>query len=226
MWIKICANTNVDDALLAAEAGANAIGLVFAASPRCVTVEQAGQITPRLPESVEKIGVFVDATFEELVKAVEAGGLTGLQLHSPGNPDLTGHLREHFGDAFRILQVIHYQQGLENQLRAAQKDTAIDGVLVDSRTATLLGGTGQRYDWQAAGTSFMKSGAGLRLVVAGGLNPENVSEAIETLRPWGIDVASGVELSPGRKNPEKVRAFIENAKIAAHKAKIESPVEV
>jgi phosphoribosylanthranilate isomerase len=226
MWVKICANTSLEDALLAAEAGADAVGFVFAESARRVTVEQVAGITPQLPVGVEKYGVFVDAGFNELVRAVEACGLTGLQLHSAGDPELAGRLREHFGSGLRILQVIHYQQGLEEQLRGAQSNPAIDGALVDSRTATLLGGTGQSYDWQAASRSFVASAAGLRLIVAGGLNPGNVGEAIATLRPWGVDVASGVEALPGKKDPAKVRAFVENARIAAHRAKIESPVEV
>jgi phosphoribosylanthranilate isomerase len=226
MWVKICANTNLEDALLAAEAGADAVGFVFAESKRRVTAEQVAAITPHLPPKIEKIGVFVDANFEELVRHVEVCGLTGLQLHSAGESALAGRLRAHFGPGMRILQVIHYQQGLENELHAARSNSAIDGVLVDSRTATLLGGTGQSYDWQAASRSVAESASGLRVVIAGGLSPENVGEAIATLRPWGVDVVSGVETAPGKKDPAKVRAFIENARIAAHKAKIESPVEV
>src|SRR5580698_605336 len=127
MWVKICANTSLEDALLAAEAGADAVGFVFAESARRVTVEQVAGITPQLPVGIEKYGVFVDAGFDELVRAVEACGLTGLQLHSAGDPELAGRLREHFGSGLRILQVIHYQQGLEEQLRSAQSNPAIDG---------------------------------------------------------------------------------------------------
>jgi phosphoribosylanthranilate isomerase len=226
MWVKVCANTNLEDALVVAEAGADGVGFVFAESKRRVTTEQVAAITPHLPASLEKFGVFVDTALEELVRAVEVCRLTGVQLYSAGEPELAAELRAQFGSALRILQVIHYQQGIENQLRSAQANAAIDAVLIDSRTATLLGGTGQRYDWQAAGRSFAESASGLRLIVAGGLNPTNVGEAIATLHPWGVDVASGVEASPGKKDPAKVRAFIENARVAAHKAKIESPVEV
>jgi phosphoribosylanthranilate isomerase len=226
MWVKICANTNLEDTLLAADSGADAVGFVFAESVRRVTVEQVASITPHLPVDFEKYGVFVDAGFNELVRAVEVCGLTGLQLHSAAELPLAARLREHFGPGLRILQVIHYQQGLETQLRAARLNPAIDGVLVDSRTATLLGGTGQSYDWRAASRSFAESAAALRLIVAGGLNPGNVSEAIAMLRPWGVDVATGVEASPGKKDPGKVRAFVEKARIAAHKLKMESPVEV
>jgi phosphoribosylanthranilate isomerase len=226
MWVKICANTSLEDALLAAEAGADAVGFVFAESARRVTVEQVAGITPQLPVGVEKYGVFVDVGFDELVRAVEACGLTGLQLHNAGDPELAERMRQHFGSGLRILQVIHYQQGLEKELRSAALNPAIDGVLVDSRTATLVGGTGRSYDWSAAGHRFAASATGFRLVVAGGLNPVNVGEAIATLRPWGVDVASGVEASPGKKDPEKVRAFVENARIAARRAKMDLAVEV
>ncbi|MBB6145970.1 phosphoribosylanthranilate isomerase [Silvibacterium bohemicum] len=226
MWVKICANTNLDDALLAADAGADAVGFVFAESARRVTADQVAAITARLPKKLEKVGVFGDARFDELVHSIEYGGLTGVQLHSAGDTELAARLRSHFRNDLRILQVIHYRQGLEAQLRAAQENSATDGVLIDSRTATLLGGTGQSYDWKAASRRVAESASGLRLIVAGGLNPENVGEAIATMRPWGVDVATGVEISPGKKDPAKVRAFIENARIAAHRAKMESPVEV
>lgn len=226
MWVKICANTNLQDALLAADAGADAVGFVFAQSARQVTAQQVAAITRYLPRETEKIGVFVDAAFDELVETVAASGLTGLQLHSAGNLELTARLRHHFGRNLRILQVIHYQQGLETALRAAQQDTAIDGVLLDSRTATLLGGTGQRYDWRAASRSFAASASGLRLVAAGGLNPANVAEAIGALQPWGVDVASGVEASPGKKDAAKVQAFVENARIAAHQQELSTRIVV
>lgn len=226
MWIKICATTNLQDALLAAEAGANAVGFVFAESKRRVTVEEAARITPYLPARIEKIGVFVDTGYDELVKTVEAAQLTGLQIHSIGEARLTARLRQRFGGGFRITQVVHYQQGLEEQLRQAQRDPASDGVVIDSRTPTLLGGTGQRYDWQAARGSLASAASGLRLIVAGGLNPENVGEAIATLHPWGVDVASGVESAPGKKDPEKVRAFVENARIAANRLQTSATVEV
>jgi phosphoribosylanthranilate isomerase len=216
MWVKICANTSLEDALMAADAGADAVGFVFAESVRRVTFEQVAAITPHLPAPIERIGVFVDAGLPDLIEAVEVCGLTGLQLHSMGDPELAQRLRGHFGSRLRILQVIHYQQGLEKELRSAELNPSIDGVLVDSRTATLLGGTGQRFDWQGARLGFAESATRLRLVVAGGLNAANVGEAIATLRPWGVDVASGVEASPGKKDPAKVRAFVENARVAAH----------
>ena len=225
MWVKICANTSLEDALLAAEAGADAVGFVFAESVRRVTPAQVREIISHLPTNLEKIGVFVDASFGELAAAVEECGLTGVQLHSGCEAGATMRLRGRFSERqLRILKVIHFEQGLEAELKVAQADQAIDAVLIDSKTATLLGGTGVHFDWQAAHGSF--AGSALRMIAAGGLNPENVSEAIATLQPWGVDVASGVEAMPGKKDAAKVRAFVENARIAARRVKLDAPVEV
>lgn len=230
MWIKICANTSLEDAQLAVDAGADAVGFVFAESVRRVTPVQVRAITPKLPVQVEKYGVFVDAGFEEIAGIVEECGLTGVQLHAVNDPALASRLREYFSAGqgrrpIRISKVIHYGGDLEVQLRGAQADSVIDGILVDSRTATLVGGTGRKFDWESASGSFRTAGSRLRMIVAGGLNPDNVGEAIRTLRPWGVDVASGVESAPGKKDPAKVKAFIENARIAARDAKLEFAVE-
>lgn len=223
MWIKICANTSLEDALLAAEASADAVGFVFAESVRRVTPAQVRAIIPHLPAEVEKIGVFVDASLNALIAAVQDCGLTGVQLHSGCEADAASRLRERFSSQrLRILKVVHFQQGLEAELRVARADGAIDAVLVDSRTATLLGGTGVPFDWKAARGKV--DGSQLRIIVAGGLNPENVGEAISVLRPWGVDVASGVESAPGKKDLAKVRAFIDNARIAA--MRVAAPTEI
>jgi phosphoribosylanthranilate isomerase len=239
LWIKICANTSLEDAQLAAEAGADAVGFVFAPSPRHVTLAQAAAIAPHLPAALEKIGVFVDAAFDEIASTVEACGLTGVQLHFDAGPQLPAELRARFGPGLRILRVVHFdslQFGEEigsasgrnagrgeNEFKreealafeACFSDPHIDAVLVDSRTATAVGGTGKAFDWPAARrTLFQDAKACKRMVAAGGLNPGNVAEAIATLRPWGVDVVSGVEAAPGRKDPEKVRAFIANARAA------------
>ena len=218
MWVKICANTSLDDALMAGEAGADAAGFVFAESVRRVTPREVRAIVPGLPAHLEKVGVFVDTGFDDLAKTIEECGLTGVQLHSGCGRDATTKLRERFS-SLRILKVIHFHQGLEAEFREAQEDQAIDAVLVDSRTAKLTGGTGIRFDWRGARGSF--AGSQLRTIVAGGLNPENVVEAIATLQPWGVDVASGVEASPGKKDAAKVRAFVENARLAARKLKLD-----
>jgi len=215
MWIKVCGNTNLEDAQFAVEAGADAVGFVFAESPRRVNTDQVAKITPHLPDAIEKYGVFVDAGLDEIAQAVRDSGLNGVQLHVSHDPTLPSHLRERFGPSLRILQVAHYAQDLEEQLRALRSKPAIDAVLVDSRTATAAGGTGVRFNWQAASHSFLHSASRLRLIAAGGLNAQNVAEVIRTLQPWGVDVASGVESAPGRKDPVRVKAFIAAAKMAA-----------
>jgi len=218
MWIKICGNTSLADAQCAVTNGANAVGFVFASSPRRVTPDQVAAITPRLPRNVERIGVFVNAGFDEIVSTVEIGGLTGVQLHVSDDPELPRRLRAHFSgggpEPFRILSVLAFSEDLEPAMQAIAGEATVDALLIDSRTATAHGGTGRRYDWQAARPLFRQFSQQLRLVAAGGLNPENVAEAIQTLRPWGVDVASGVEATPGHKDPERVAAFLQHAREA------------
>lgn len=217
MWVKICGNTNVEDAQLALDAGADALGFVLAAaSPRRVTAEQVTAILAELPAETLSVGVFVDADFAEIAQAVETAGLRAVQLHGPRDASLALRLRERFGRELTILQVLHDSEALAAELRAlAAEPGAVDAVLVDSRTATAPGGTGLRFDWERARSGFAESAGQLRVIAAGGLSPENVAEAIATLRPWGVDVVSGVEAAPGRKDPEKVRRFVERARAAA-----------
>jgi len=218
LWIKICGNTSLADANLAAQAGADAVGFVFAPSPRRVTSEAVATIVPQLPPTLEKIGVLVDASFDEITATIETCSLTGVQLHFDASPELTARLRMRFGAALRILRVLHFESS------AAQKpdlvhDPNIDGILVDSRTAEVIGGTGAVYDWSLASDTLFHSdnAPASHMIVAGGLTPENVAQAIAALHPWGVDVVTGVEAGPGRKDPAKVRAFIANARAASHK---------
>jgi len=219
LWIKICGNTTLADAVLAAEAGADAVGFVFASSPRQVRARQVAAITPKLPVSTEKIGVFVDTDFEEIASAVCVCGLTGVQLHFDAPLDLSARLRQRFGNGLRILRLVHF--GVE-QAHAAQPpcaDANADAVLVDSRSSKAVGGTGIAFDWQVArDTLFQNSETSTqRYIVAGGLTPINVAEAIGILGPWGVDVVSGVESAPGHKDSAKVRAFVANARAAERK---------
>lgn len=211
IWVKVCANTSYEDAMLAADAGADAVGFVFAESPRQVSIAEVEKIVPKLPASIEKIGVFVDASFDEIAAAVRRCGLTGVQIHSGGAGDLPLRLRERFGAGLRTVRVSHFGPGEFDTSQLAE-DPNIDAVLVDSRTAAAAGGTGISYDWDAAAPLF--SNASTRMIAAGGLTPANVREAVQKLRPWGVDAASGVELRPGQKDPDKVRAFVTNARNA------------
>jgi phosphoribosylanthranilate isomerase len=217
LWIKICANTSLKDALIAAEAGADAVGFVFAPSPRQVTPAQAAAIVPHLPAALEKIGVFVDAVFEEISATVEAAGLTGVQLHWDAPPSLPAQLRERFGPKLRILGVVHFDATTADKDAVPSSDPNVDAILVDSRTVSFAGGTGQTYDWGAARKTIFSADGPMKYVAAGGLTPANVAGAIATLHPWGVDVVSGVEAAPGRKDPAKVRAFIANARAAVRR---------
>jgi phosphoribosylanthranilate isomerase len=231
MWVKICGTTRLDDAQRAIDAGADALGFVFAPSPRQVTGAQVGAITRHLPPEVARFGIFVNPALEELVAAVEEGGLSGVQIHGMSGimsgiasgggsvPALADRIRArlaHAGAAHpSLIGVVHFEQDSHAFAQAlAAAHSAFDAVLIDSRTATAEGGTGLPFDWQAAQRVLAESGKPPRLIVAGGLNPENVSDAISQLHPWGVDVVTGVEAAPGRKDPDKLRAFVKNARSA------------
>lgn len=215
LWIKICANTSLEDTLLAVETGADAVGFVLAPSPRRVTAAEVAAIIPHLPASIEKIGVFVDAEIDAICATVRACGLTGVQLHSEAGPELTAPLRERLGPQLRILRVVHFGPEAAAQTEAVAADPNVDAVLVDSRTAKAVGGTGIAFDWALARSVLFQGAKERKLIAAGGMNPANVAEAVATLRPWGVDVASGVEAAPGRKDPEKVLQFVTRARAAA-----------
>jgi len=223
MWIKICGITSLEDAEFAVASGADALGFVFAESPRRIDAQNAREIIARLPQSIEKIGVFVDAMLAEALALCQFGGLTGAQLHRSGPekqpwiPDpATGTPHR-----FRLINVVRHDgdsNRFTEELRAIRELPAIGNdpqtVLVDSCIRGQQGGTGHAFDWAAARASFLDASPHLRLIAAGGLRPENVAEAIGSLQPWGVDVSSGVEASPGKKDPAKVTAFIREARQA------------
>ena len=138
IWIKICGNTSLEDAQLAADAGADAVGFVFAPSPRRVTPAQVAAIVPHLPATLEKFGVFVDASFEEIDSTVRAAGLTGVQLHFDAPPNLPARIRARFGSDLRILRVIHFSPESTIETAGLLLNPDIDAVLVDSRTPRRL----------------------------------------------------------------------------------------
>jgi phosphoribosylanthranilate isomerase len=221
MWIKICGNTSLEDARFAAESGAHAVGFVFAPSPRQVEPNLVSKITQQLPAQLEKYGVFVDAGFDEIVSTVAECGLTGVQIHRSSDESLLSRLRRHFAILPRrisILRVLHYKDHdpvFDQQLTELGRNDALDGVLVDSSTTRAVGGTGTTFNWLEARNSFLRAAPHLRVIAAGGLAPENVKQAIQILRPWGVDVVSGVESAPGKKDPARVQAFIRSAQEAA-----------
>jgi phosphoribosylanthranilate isomerase len=225
MWIKICANTNIEDAQLAAELGADAVGFVFAPSPRQVTAADVSRITPHLPEGVECVGVFHTLEAQQIAAVAQECGLNTVQLHGGVSLDLIRQLDEIFNGQVKLIQTVHWQVDADaasaavasatviaEQLRQIDADGVIGRALIDAKVGPDLGGTGVSFDWDAARATLAEAGAGLKLIVAGGLRAENVGDAIRRLDPWGVDVASGVEQSPGRKSPEKLAAFIRAAR--------------
>jgi phosphoribosylanthranilate isomerase len=223
MWIKICGNTNLDDAQMASGLGADAVGFVFAPSSRRVTAAQVARITPQLPSSVEKVGVFPGLDAAEIVAVVEEAGLDAVQLHGGVSLALLRELQDSFNGRVKLIQTVHWQMDdsgenaevIARQLRGITEDGVAERVLVDSKVGAAIGGTGVTFDWEASRAVLAEAGAGVKLIVAGGLRPENVGDAIRRLEPWGVDVASGVELKPGRKDRDKVTEFIRNARKAA-----------
>jgi len=206
--VKICGVTNLQDAVLAAAAGAEAIGLNFyPKSPRFVTADLARQIVDALPEGVVKVGLFVNAGREEVCRQFDELGLDLVQLHGDEPPEFLARL----GDrpvirAFRV-----GDDGLAPMIRYLAECRRLGSmprlVLADARVKGLYGGSGEVADWEAL-KRYPADGSLPPLVLAGGLTPENVGEAVRAVDPAAVDTASGVESSPGRKDPALVRRFV------------------
>jgi phosphoribosylanthranilate isomerase len=232
-WVKICGTTNLEDALTAVEAGADAVGFVFyEKSPRKISVEAAREIVERLPEGVEKIGVFVHGGELDPIKVLLEAGLTGTQTYvsvesGAGRDGGVGTDVSLLPKRARFLMALPMKlvgedegqiQDLASSFANWGKNRPegftipeglLDTFVLDSGDLRQPGGTGTTFDWERAVpvAEGMRKG-GVRLVLAGGLTAENVADAIGILQPWGVDVASGVEARPGKKDPEKVRAFV------------------
>ncbi len=205
--VKICGITNAEDAKAAVEAGADALGFVFyRKSPRYAEAEQVKRIVAGLPPFVLPVGVFVNEDVKKVRDLMDGCGLALAQLHgdedaayceSLGRPVLKGiRLR----DRGTLLALAEYKG------RAS-----VRGFVVDAFSEETYGGTGLVADWTLAAEAAQAA----RILLAGGLTPENVGEAIKSVKPYGVDVSSGVEASPGRKDPAKVEAFIHAAKLAS-----------
>jgi phosphoribosylanthranilate isomerase len=201
MLIKICGITRLTDALHAVEQGATAIGFVFwPRSPRGVTVERAAEISAELPSHVMRVGVFVNEPVASIRAIAERTRLTAVQLHGDEPPAYADALD------WPVLRAVSVAD-LEYASEAWAPETAL---LVDNIDPVRRGGTGAVIDWSQAAAVAQKR----RIVLAGGLTPDNVASAIRAVRPFGVDVSSGVEASPGVKDFEKVTQFIANAKEA------------
>ena len=208
-WVKICGTTSLEDARLAVEAGADALGFVFAESPRRVTAEAARAIIAGLPSQVQKVGVFVNEAAERIHAIVTEAGLTAVQLHGDESIEFARQLFPCQGSrrSCRIFKAIPVRSGFEARAREfIRGENKVDALLLDSYAESARGGTGRTFDWRLASAAAPRLRS--RLILAGGLDAMSVGEAIRLLKPWGVDVVSGVEREPGKKDPEKVRAFI------------------
>ena len=200
--VKVCGIKELDDARVAAAADADAIGLVFAESPRRVSVERAREISTVLPEGVMKVGVFVDEDPQEVLRIAREVGLDYAQLHGDEGPEEVAEIRDGGLGVIKALRVRNAEA-----LAAVERYEA-DLILLDAWSAEARGGTGARFDWRMA-----KSVRGRdNILVSGGLDPDNVREAIEYFEPYGVDASSSLEDRPGKKNGERVRRFVGAAK--------------
>ena len=200
MFVKICGITSEQDALLAVAMGADAVGFNFVpSSPRFLATSRAADIVKRLPPEILTVGIFRDDAPARVVDLVHQAGVRAAQLHGHESAEDSRWIRA------RVPLVIKAFPGGDPELARAVAYGA-DAVMVDSASP----GSGQVFDWSLA----EGAPSGVRLLLAGGLTPDNVAEAVERVRPWGVDVASGTESEPGVKDPTKVRLFIQAAKAA------------
>jgi phosphoribosylanthranilate isomerase len=211
-WAKICGITNLEDALIAVESGANALGFVFYEnSPRNINPQAAGEIAAKLPAQLEKVGVFVDESAQQIDQSVQQAGLTAVQLCGTKSAvEFIKYLqlRQNTNHRPKVISVISGELSEGDFCIASEVKNAVYAILIDSTSPVQPGGTGKRFDWEKERARIEMLGSRIPIIVAGGLTPENVQEALTLLQPWGVDVSSGVESNPGKKDPEKVRAFI------------------
>jgi phosphoribosylanthranilate isomerase len=223
-WVKICGITNLEDAQTAVEAGADALGFVFfEKSSRYMPPEAVRDIVRQLPASTEKIGVFVDENLKQIEEVAERVGLTGIQmyvslsqLHRDEDRLIRGKTANYI--ALSVDEFVDGRNKLEGFAWPEGMKEAVRAIFLDAGTKKEPGGTGKTFDWANAAPTVRMLQRSFRVVVAGGLTPTNVSEAMRILRPWGVDVSTGVEARPGKKDPEKVRAFVAAVRDADQKA--------
>jgi len=213
--IKICGLGSPEAARAAAVAGADAIGLVFAEqSPRCVDRAGATAVVAALPPFVEAVGLFADAPLDRVRETAAALGLSTVQLHGDYDADAVRRLHP-----IRVIRAVPFRdETAETELRgwdeARGELVNLAGLLVDTPDASRHGGTGRAFDWAALRQTLDRIEPSVPIILAGGLRSENVAEGIRTVRPWAVDVSSGVESSRGVKDPERIRAFCRAAQEA------------
>ena len=202
VFTKVCGITNPGDARVAVDAGADAIGLIFAESPRKVSREEARKVSIALPENILKVGVFVDAEPGEVLQIAREVGLDLAQLHGDETPEMVAAIRNAGLPVMKALRVRN------TEALGALERYELDLFMLDAWSARARGGTGETFDW---GLAKSVKGHG-NIVVSGGLTPENVRVAVEFFEPYGVDASSSLEERPGKKSGERVRRFVRAAK--------------
>lgn len=231
-WIKICGTTSLEDAQLAINAGADALGFVFyEKSPRYIDPQTARQIVQQLPENVEKVGVFFGQSHLDALNILEAVGLSAMQYYLRGEllSDAGSRTAVGYAKPIRFYMTLpaawildsaertrgitqsfeHWGDSIPPEAREHMPEDLFNTFFLDAGGLGQPGGAGKPFDWTKASPLVRIMQKKVRVVVAGGLNHSNVAEAIRTLKPYGVDVVSGVEATPGKKDPEKMRAFIQ-----------------
>lgn len=204
MWVKICGNTNIDDALTAVEAGADALGFILVpSSPRVVSRKTICEILAVLPPTVITVGVVANEDPDFLKGLVRVCALSALQFHGEESPEEVLALKE----KVRVIKTVRIRD--ESSLKEIPLYRGVDAILLDTYHPHLRGGTGTAFDWTLA---VRAKEYRIPLILAGGLDAGNVRSAVAEVQPYGVDVVSGVERSPGKKDPERLRAFITAAK--------------
>lgn len=207
--VKICGITNWADARSAIESGADLLGFNFVkASPRYVTPAKARRMVRRLPERVSAVGVFVNETESKMLAIARAVGLDQLQLHGEESPAMVARLRRSMG----VIKALRVRKPFGAGQVKSYKDAS--AILLDGYDRRARGGTGKTFDWKIA----RRAGRHACIFLAGGLTPENVGEAIRAARPYAVDVTSGVEAKPGKKDPAKIKSLMRAVKASGHKA--------
>ena len=209
--IKFCGITRLDDAELAVSAGAWAIGLIFwPRSPRRCELDAAGEIAGAVKRRAEVAGVFVNAALDHVAAMAEAVGLTMLQLHGDEGPAYCSEAARRTG--CKVIKAVRVRSGADVRGLAAFHT---DYHLLDSYVAGVPGGSGETFSWEIARGNWIPTRPRVPVILSGGLNPDNVADAITAVHPYAVDVASGVELSPGRKDPAQMMAFAEAVRSTA-----------
>ena len=194
--VKVCGTTRLKDALLAVECGADAIGFIFyKKSPRYVTEKTVKEICSKLPPFVHRVGVFVNETAEKINRIADRCGLDVVQLHGDESPAFCKKIKRRVVKAVRVKDASSLKEISRYE---------VDAFLLDTYQDNQWGGTGKVFDWELAARA-KKYGP---VIIAGGLNPRNVKAAVKKVQPYGVDASSGVELSPGKKDPKKIKAFL------------------